>query len=617
MAQAQVPASPQPLRLWPGVVAAILLCLFRYVAPLILADGALVGMLGAIACAAAILVWWVFFSRAAWVERLGAIAVVVVAYFVTKPLLHRSIATGMMGMMYAVYALPAVVAPVFVAWSILTRRFADSTRRLTMVAAIFFACAVWALFRTDGIIGSGAQLAWRWSPTAEERLLARADERLDPARAPTAAPVIAAPATPVKEEPKVDASAAAAATKNEAVPRPSVVARPAAMKPAEWPGFRGPNRDSAITGLRINTDWTTTPPVQVWHREIGPGWSSFAVNGDVLYTQEQRGEFEVVAAYRVSTGEPVWRHRDAVRFWESNGGAGPRATPTIENGRVYTFGATGILNALDADTGARVWSRNVADDAEKSVPTWGFSSSPLILDDEVVVAASGRLIAYDIATGKRRWLGPSLPGSYSSPHRFTADGITQILLLNGAGVTSVSPVDGKPIWDHAWPGGTTIVQPALVGDSDVLINGIGGTGGMGVRRLSVTHGASGWKVEERWTSTGLKPYFNDFVVHKGHAFGFDGNILSCIDLSDGHRTWKGGRYGNGQLVLLADQDLLLVLSEDGELALVKATPDQFTEVARVTAIDGKTWNHPVLVRDTLLVRNGEEMAAFRLSLEHD
>ena len=389
------------------------------------------------------------------------------------------------------------------------------------------------------------------------------------------------------------------------------------MKPAEWPGFRGPNRDSAIAGLRINTDWTTAPPVQVWHREIGPGWSSFAVNGDVLYTQEQRGEFEVVAAYRVSTGEPVWRHSDAARFWESNGGAGPRATPTIENGRVYAFGATGLLNVLDAETGARVWSRNVAADAEKTVPMWGFSSSPLIIGNEVIVAASGRLIAYDVATGKRRWLGPPLPGSYSSPHRFIADGITQILLLTSAGVTSVSPADGKPLWDHAWPGGTTIVQPALVGDSDVVINGIGGTGGMGVRRIAVTHGSSGWKAEERWTSTGLKPYFNDFVVHKGHAFGFDGNILSCIDLTDGHRTWKGGRFGNGQLVLLADQDLLLVLSEEGELALVQAMPDQFTEVARVKALEGKTWNHPVLVGDMLLVRNGEEMAAFRLSLARE
>src|SRR5262249_41939867 len=124
----------------------------------------------------------------------------------------------------------------------------------------------------------------------------------------------------------------------------------------------------------------------------------------------------------------------------------------------------------------------------------------------------------------------------------------------------------------------------------------------------------GWSVTERWTSNGLKPYFNDFVVHDGYAYGFDGSILSCIDLKDGTRKWKGGRYGNGQLILLADQGLLLVLSEEGELALVRAAPDQFTALARFPAIEGKTWNHPVLVEDILLVRNGEEMAAFRLSL---
>ena len=135
-----------------------------------------------------------------------------------------------------------------------------------------------------------------------------------------------------------------------------------------------------------------------------------------------------------------------------------------------------------------------------------------------------------------------------------------------------------------------------------------------MRRMAVAHGPGGWTVAERWTSAGLKPNFNDFVVHDGHAFGFDGSILACIDLKDGKRKWKGGRYGSGQLVLLPDQDVLLVVSEEGELALVAAAPDQFKEIARFPAIEGKTWNHPVLAGDVLLVRNGQEMAAFRLSL---
>jgi outer membrane protein assembly factor BamB len=415
-------------------------------------------------------------------------------------------------------------------------------------------------------------------------------------------PVVPPPAGSAAVEP---AAPAAPATEPSA-PVP-------ARKQVEWPGFRGPARDGVVRGVRIDTDWAASPPVEMWRRPIGPGWSSFAVSGDLLYTQEQRGDDEIVACHRVSTGAPVWRHSDPVRFWESNGGAGPRATPTIDGDRVYAFGATGILNALAAATGKVIWSRNAAADTGREVPFWGFASSPLVVDDLVIVAAAGTLVAYDRLSGERRWTGPSYGGSYSSPHRATLDGVPQVVLLGGPGAISVAPADGTVLWKHAWSPGP-IVQPALTADGDILINAIASTGGMGTRRLHVTHASGGWDVEERWTSMGLKPYFNDFVVHEGHAYGFDGSILSSIDLADGSRRWKGGRYGNGQLILLPEQDVLLVISEEGELVLVKAAPDQFTEIARFPALDGKTWNHPVLVRDVLLVRNGEEMAAFRLSL---
>jgi outer membrane protein assembly factor BamB len=386
-----------------------------------------------------------------------------------------------------------------------------------------------------------------------------------------------------------------------------------------WPGFRGPARDGVVHGVRIDTDWVASPPVELWRRPVGPAWSSFAVRGDRIYTQEQRGEDEVVTCYDTATGAPVWTHSDTARFFESNAGAGPRGTPTVAGGRVYTFGATGILNALEADSGAVVWSRDAASDSAgtpsmaggtKKIPDWGFSSSPLVVDDVVIVAVAGQLVAYEVATGQPRWFGPAGGVSYSSPHLATIEGITQVLLLNRNGVISVSPADGKTLWEHAWRG-FPIVQPALTAEGDVLIT-VGGDAG--TRRLAVDHASAGWTVAARWTSPGLKPYFNDFVVHEGHAYGFDGRILSCIDLETGTRKWKGGRYGNGQLVVLPEQDVLLVLSEEGELALVRAAPDQFAELARSPALEGKTWNHPALVGDVLLVRNGAEMAAFRLPL---
>ena len=381
---------------------------------------------------------------------------------------------------------------------------------------------------------------------------------------------------------------------------------------AEWPGFRGAARDSIVRGVRIETDWSRTPPVELWRRPIGPGWSSFAVDGDRFFTQEQRGEDEVVSAYSLKTGEPLWRHSDKTRFWESNAGAGPRATPTLSNGLVYTLGGTGILNALNASDGSVVWSRNAASDTGKRIPDWGIASSPLVVGDVVIVATGGWLAAYDAVAGTPRWFGPKDGWGYSSPHLANIDGVLQIVMVNGPGVIGVSPSDGTILWKYEWAG-DSIVQPALIDGRDLLIgSGSGLAEKNGMLRVTVAREAGGWSVKERWTSAGLKAYFNDFVAHQGHAFGFDGSILACIDLKDGTRMWKGGRYGHGQLLLLPDQNLLLVLAEDGDVALVSATPDKFTELARVPAIDGKTWNHPALVGDTLLVRNGEEMAAFRI-----
>jgi outer membrane protein assembly factor BamB len=235
-----------------------------------------------------------------------------------------------------------------------------------------------------------------------------------------------------------------------------------------------------------------------------------------------------------------------------------------------------------------------------------------VVGDIVVAAVKGTLAAYDRATGEPRWSGPDGGMSFSSPHLVTLDGVEQILMLSTTGLTGVSPADGSVLWTHPSPAGH-IVQPAVTPDGDLLVSDVSEMA-IGMRLVGVEHGPDGWTAEDRWSSKRLKPYFNDFVVHQGHAFGFDGSILACIDLADGRRRWKGGRYGHGQLVLLADQDLLLVVSEQGELALVSATPEGFAELARFPAIEGKTWNHPVLVRDILLVRNREEMAAFRLPL---
>jgi outer membrane protein assembly factor BamB len=594
------------LRLWPGIAAGVLMAagmliiVVTRLLPIFSPDTWVLGMAGVMMGALVAFLWWILLSRAAWLDRLGVIVAMVVAIVVMRPLLDKSIVGGAMGGLGYILSF-AVSSVALVIWALASRDSSKGLRRATMVGAMLVACGFITLLRTDGISGNGFELRWRWAPTAEERLLASVHDERVPA--------------PPAARPDVAADSNATATRTVDNSQPNLLPQPRSTQPAEWPGFRGPLRDGTVRGVRIETEWSKSAPVKLWSRPIGPGWSSFAVNGDLLYTQEQRGNDEIVACYHVSTGQPVWRHGDPVRFYESNGGPGPRGTPTLNDGRVYSFGGTGVLNALDATNGAVIWSRNVATDSATAIPEWGFSSSPLVVKDLVIIAASGKLAAYDSATGKPRWFGPEGGFSYSSPQLITISGVPQILLLS-SGVTSVAVDTGTQLWKNEWPGGA-IVQPAVTPDGDILINAISAMGGAGIRRLAVTHKPDGgWAAEERWTSSGLKPYYNDFVVHKGNAYGFDGSILSSIDLTDGTRKWKGGRYGAGQMILLAEQDVLLVLSDEGDIALVSATPDEFKEIARVKGIEGKTWNHPVLVRDTLLVRNGEEMAAFRLSLRH-
>ncbi len=581
VAHTDKPTPRKPLRLWPGVAAAVLLALAWFVVPYVLPQAAFYALLVGAVSVLAILLWWLLFSRARWYERLGAVALIVVALIATKQLVHTSIAGGGMGGLIYVIAVP-FLALALVAWAVASRHLSDGLRRASLLVVIVLVCGGFMLIRTGGLTATlDNDFHWRWSKTPEERLLAQtADEQ--------AAPASALPA-----------------------PSSTLSTSPGAKTTADWPGFRGANRDGIVHGVRIATDWSASPPVEVWRRPVGPGWSSFAVSGDLLYTQEQRGAEEVVACYNVTTGKPVWKHGDTARFWESNGGAGPRGTPTLSNGRVYTLGATGILNVLKADDGSVVWSRNAVSDTKSKLPMWGFSGSPLVVGDIVVVATAGTMAAYDLNSGQPRWVGPDGGSGYSSPQLFTIHGVPQIVMLGGNGATSVTATDGKVLWQHPLTPGARIVQPALTAEGDVLVHE-GESNEM--RSLAVANGPGGWTVAERWNSFGVNPYFNDFVVHKGHVFGFNGSSVACMDLKDGQSKWKGGYYGHGQLVLLSDQDLLLVLSEAGEVALVGATADQFKELARIPAIKGKTWNHPVLVGDMLLVRNDQEMVAFRMSL---
>jgi outer membrane protein assembly factor BamB len=382
----------------------------------------------------------------------------------------------------------------------------------------------------------------------------------------------------------------------------------------DYPQFLGPRRDGTVREVRLSRAWPERLE-PLWRREVGEGWSAFAVSGSRAVTQEQRGAREGISCYDVRSGELLWMHADETRWEDPLGGPGPRATPTLADGRVYALGGTGLLNVLDLQTGERIWSEEILEQNGAVAPTYGVSSSPLLVGEAVVVQAGGSggrsLVAYHRQSGERLWAGGDDPGSYSSPVRGRLAGRETILLLTGANVVGHDAANGRLLWSFPWPSTERVSQVLqLPGDRLFVSSGYG----VGAKLLQVADGAGeGPGVELVWESRSLKAKFTNVVYRGGFLYGLDDGILACVDATDGRRRWKGGRYGHGQLILV--HDLLLVLSEKGRVALVEAVPEAYREIAGFQALDGKTWNHPALAGSLLLVRNDREAACYALPLE--
>jgi outer membrane protein assembly factor BamB len=578
-----VPAGPFKLRLWPGVLIVALMWLVRTVVGMMAFSPGhfFFGyMVTPMAATVLVCLWWLFASRLRWVDRQLVFAVFVVAAGATVFFSFKSFPF----MAMILYCVPYILTA-WVGWLLLSYRLSWPTRRAGLVALLVLGFLPYNFTRVDGMNGSfAAQFSPRWTPTPEERLLSSLSGSHTPA----------------------DVPAGETAQPTEKLE----------LSPGDWPGFRGANRDGRLSGVEIATDWDKSPPRELWRHLIGPGWSSFAVVGDHAYTQEQRGDDELVVCYDLNSGRELWAHHDTTRFTETVAGAGPRSTPTFDDGLVYALGANGVLNCLDATTGALQWSHDVIKDSGASVPQWGFSSSPLVAEGIVTVFAGGpkdkSVLGYQAKTGDLAWSAGKGTLSYCSPQLVQVDGVEQLLIATDAGLTSFKPDSGEVLWFHDWPseGVVRVVQPALLGEADFLI----GTGmGIGTRRIHVSHTADAWPTEELWTSKTIKPYYNDMVIEGDNFYGFDGNIFISGSLADAKVNWRHRGYGNGQVLLLADQHLLVVLTEEGEVALVEAQPDKHKELARFKAIEGKTWNHPVIAHGKLLIRNGEEVACFELA----
>lgn len=509
-------------------------------------------------------VWWIAASRVPARDRLvgsvvfsGAVACVLLSQL-SMPIIILS-------------ALP-VMTTVAVLTLLVTSALPWSLRRVLGFLSIVLVALTFMAMRVESFSGSLTPvLSWRWETTGETLLAETAAERTN-----------------------------------------RVATLPAELGPADWPGFRGARRNGRQVQATFDTDWSTLPK-EVWRRPVGRGLSSFTVIGDYLFTQEQRGAEETVVCYEAATGEEVWVNRATALFEEMMGG-GPRATPTYHAGHLYTVGATGIVQRIDASTGATVWQHDMMAELGKANHQWGFASSPLITNGLAVVFAGGAegeaVVAYKIDGGELAWQSGKGESGYSSGQLANIGEVPQILMNSNFGIQALAPETGAVLWEHAWATNSNprVVQP-LVHDSRSIL--IGTAGGQGTRLLHVQKGLESWTVNERWTEKSIRPYFNDFVFHEGFCYGFDGNRLVCYDPLTGNLRWKGPRVG-GQILAVSEIDMLIVLTEKGEVLLVEALTDRYTERARFQALEGKTWNHPVVAGDKLYVRNNDEAVCYAL-----
>ncbi len=422
------------------------------------------------------------------------------------------------------------------------------------------------------------------------------------------------------------------ADKADAVDPAAVANQPPLIAEAgDWTGFRGPRRDGVVLNGSLRRDWNQSPPREVWRHPVGRAWSSFAVVGNYAFTQEQRDQSECVVAYAADTGKQIWVHEDQtiLSIVDANGGPGPHATPQFDDGKIYSLGGTGILNCLDAVSGTRLWGTNILGDkgdgkAGAKPPEWGVSLSPLIYENLVIVIPGGTAVeadasfnkgvtAYDKASGNVVWSVGTRPASYGSPRIETMSDTAQLLIPNGNGLSGHSLEDGKELWFFPLENAPKVnsSMPWRV-DGESLVFGTGY--GVGTVRLKITQSYGEWSATQRWASNRFRPKFNDFVVRDKFAYGLDDGTLTCLDVDSGAIKWKAGRYGYGQLLLV--DDVLLIISEDGELLIVPAEPKKSERLATFKLFDsGFCWNHLALRGGRLFARNANEAACLDVGIE--
>ncbi|HKV35866.1 MAG TPA: PQQ-binding-like beta-propeller repeat protein [Pyrinomonadaceae bacterium] len=387
-----------------------------------------------------------------------------------------------------------------------------------------------------------------------------------------------------------------------------VMGQAGAAAGANWPQWRGPNRDGVSKETGLLKQWPADGPPLVWKAiGAGRGYSSFSVANGRLYTMGLRGDREFVVAFDVANGKEVWAtpHGSAFR---NDRGDGPRGTPTIDGDRLYALGGNGDLSCMDARTGKVVWSKNVLREFDGSNITWGISESPLVLGNKVLVNAGGKnasIVALNKESGAVIWKSQSDDAGYSSAIPLQVNGGTQVIFFTAQRALGLDANDGRLLWDYGRPANNVAnVATPIARGNRVFISSDYGTGG-GVVEIK----ADG-KAQEIYFTKDMRNHHSSSVLIGDYLYGFSSSVLTAMKFDTGEIAWRNRSVGKGSLVY-ADGNLYC-LSEGGVVGLVEATPTEYREKGRFRIPQDSlpTWAHPVVVGGRLYLRDQDTIYAF-------
>lgn len=380
----------------------------------------------------------------------------------------------------------------------------------------------------------------------------------------------------------------------------------------EWPGYLGSGRDGLSAESGLLTEWPEGGPAVLWRVPLGIGFSSVAVAGGRAFTMLAEDGQEWVAAFDALSGEALWRSPVGRSRSDSQGG-GPRATPTIDGGSVFALGAFGNLYSLDAETGRTLWQHDLRKEFGADVPNWGVASSPLVEGDKVIVPGGGgknrAFLAFDGTSGELVWSsGRALP-AYASPIAATIGGVRQIVFFIAAGLVGVAAEDGRQLWSAPWATSYDVnaATPLFVPKSGLFVSS-GYDTGAALLQIVVEEGE--FRAYQLWRNRSLRNTWSTSVRVGQYLYGFDGSILKCLDILTGEVQWRGRAGPEGTLIFADGR--LIVLSGDGTLRLVEASPGAFRSSAESRISNERTWAAPALADGVLYVRAWKELVALRV-----